>query len=76
MCKKTKKKTLQKLMEQWEPAVISRLSHPVEVAGVPVLAFRRQVLAQAGSLPDHQERDGHEERQQIIRLQEPFVDLR
>lgn len=57
------KKTLQKLRKQWEPAVISRLSHPVEVAGVPVLAFRRQVLAQPGSLSDHQEGDGHEERQ-------------
>lgn len=55
--------TLEELMKQREPAVFSRLSHPVEVAGVPVLAVRRQVLAQPGSLSDHQECDGHEERQ-------------
>lgn len=51
-------------------------AHPVKVAGVAVLTLGRQVLAQTGSLSDHQEGDGHEERGDIIRFQQPFVNLR
>lgn len=51
-------------------------AHPVKVAGVAVLPLGRQVLAQTRSLPHQQKGDGHEERRDIVRFQQPFVDLR
>lgn len=49
---------------------------PVEVAGVPVLSLRLQVVADAGGLSDSHEGYSHEERGYVVGLQQPLVHLR
>lgn len=58
------------------PAGSGGSTDPVEVAGVPVLSLRLQVVADSGGLPHSHEGYSHEEGGYIVGLQQPLVHLR